>query len=519
MKLSSKMLRQLDNPGLGEDDRARSRTELSKKFEEAGDYEAAREALGEIWQGVGMRPRLEGLRDESAVGEVLLRVGSLTGWIGSSEQIQGAQEAAKDLLSESVALFERLGNADRASEGQTELAYCYWREGAFDEARVILGEVLRRLGEDDGELRAVAILRRAIVEASAKRYHDALHILTEAAPLFEARATDGIKGKFHNELANVLNYLSLAERRSDYTDRALVEYAAAGFHFEQAGHTRNQAAVENNLGYLFASIGKFEEAHAHLNRARRLFVRLRDRVHTAQVDETRARALIAAGRYVEAERLARLAAGILSKGGELALLAETSITHGVALARLGRHVPARLAFLRSEEVSGRAGDLEGAGLALLALIEELGGELTFHEMRTTYERADGFLCDSHHPEVLTRLRCAAAKVLAADERRGEGDKPRSFDTSGIVRAAGHSETDENRKQAWGNFSLKEEVRQLEERYIRLALEDSEGRVSQAARLLGFEDHGSLNSLLKNKYPHLRSARLPPHPRKRSIIRR
>lgn len=519
MKLSSKLLRQLDNPGLGEDDRARCRTELSKKFEEAGDYEAAREALGEMWQGVGMRPRLEGLRDESAVGEVLLRVGALTGWIGSSEQIRGAQEAAKDLLSESVGLFERLGDADRAAEGQTELAYCYWREGAFDEARVILGEVLRRLGEDDGERRAVAILRRAIVEASANRYHDALHILTESAPLFEARATDGIKGKFHNELANVLNYLSVAERRRDYTDRALVEYAAAGFHFEQAGHTRNQAAVENNLGYLFASLGKFAEAHAHLNRARRLFVRLRDRVHTAQVDETRARAFIAAGRYAEAERLARLAAGILSKGGELALLAETSITHGVALARLGRHVPARAAFLRAEEVSGRAGDLEGAGLASLALIEQLGGELTFDEMRTTYERADGFLSDSQHPEVLTRLRCAAAKVLAADERSGEGDRPRSFETSGTVRAAGHSETDENSKQSWENFSLKEEVRQLEERYIRVALEDSEGRVSQAARLLGFEDHGSLNSLLKNKYPHLRATRLPASPRKRSIIRR
>jgi tetratricopeptide (TPR) repeat protein len=518
MKLSSELLRQLDNPALGEDDRARCRTELSKKFEEAGDYEAAREALGEIWQGVGMRPRLEGLRDESAVGEVLLRVGALTGWIGSSEQIPGAQEEAKDLLSESVALFERLGDAGRAAEGQTELAYCYWREGAFDEARVILGEVLRRLREDDGERRAVAILRRAIVEASAKRDNDALHILTEAAPLFEACATDGIKGKFHNELANVLNYLSVAERRRDYTDRALVEYAAAGFHFEQAGHTRNQAAVENNLGYLFASEGKFAEAHTHLNRARRLFVRLRDRVHTAQVDETRARALIAAGHYAEAERLARLAAGVLSKGGELALLAETSITHGVALARLGRHVPARAAFLRAE-VSVRAGDLEGAGLASLALIEELGGELTFDEMRMTYERADGFLSDSQHPEVLTRLRCAAAKVLAAGERRREGDKHRSLEPSGIVRAAGHSDTDENSKQSWENFSLKEEVRQLEERYIRLALEDSEGRVSQAARLLGFEDHGSLNSLLKNKYPHLGAARLPPSPRKRSIIRR
>jgi tetratricopeptide (TPR) repeat protein len=519
MKLTSQLLHQIDDPALGNGDRVRRRIELSKKFEEAGDYEAAREALGEIWQGVGIRPRLDGLLDQSAVAEVLLRVGALTGWIGSSEQIVGAQEAAKDLLSESVALFESLGDAARAAEGQTELAYCYWREGAFDEARVILGEVLLRLGDEDGERRAVAILRRAIVEASAKRYHDALHILTEAAPLFEARATDGIKGKFHNELANVLNYLSLAERRSDYTDRALVEYAAAGFHFEQAGHTRNQAAVENNLGYLFASLGKFAEAHTHLDRARRLFVGLRDRVHTAQVDETRAGAFIAAGRYEEAERLARLAAGILSKGGELALLAEAAITHGVALARLGRYVPARAAFLRAEDVSLRAGDVEGAGLASLALIEELGDELTFDEMSTTYKRADEYLSDPQQPELFTRLRRAAAKVLASAERRTEVERPHSLNSSSPVRTTAHSEKAAKSKQSWESFSLKKEVRQLEERYIRAALEDSEGRVSQAARLLGFEDHGSLNSLLKNKYTHLRAARLPPSPRKRSIIRR
>jgi len=518
MKLGVELLRQLDDPALGPDAQARGRAELAKKFEEAGDYEAAREALGDLWQGVGERPRVTGLSDES-VGEVLLRAGALTGWIGSSQQIRGAQEQAKDLLSESVAIFERLGDAGRAAEGQTELAYCYWREGAFDEARVILAEVLRSLDQEDGERRAVATLRRAIVEASANRHHDALQILTEAAPLFEASATHAIKGKFHNELANVLNYLSEAERRRDYADRALVEYAAAGFHFEEAGHTRNKAAVENNLGYLFASLGNFAEAHAHLERARRLFVRLKDRVHTAQVDDTRARTFIESGHFEEAERLARLAAATLKKGGELALLAETSMTHGVALARLGRHVPARAAFLRAEEVAELAGDQEGAGLASLALLEELGDELAFDQLRLSYERADRFLSDSQHPKVLQRLRRAAAKLLAANDRNGQADKPHSFYSSFTLREPGDAKEHEGEKQTWEDFSLKDEVRQLEERYIRLALEDSEGRISHAAKLLGFEDHGSLNSLLKNKYPHLRAARLPAAPRKRSIIRK
>jgi tetratricopeptide (TPR) repeat protein len=513
MKLRAEVLRQLEDPALEPDDRARQRIHLSKKFEEIGDYEAARQALGDLWQGVGVRPRLEQLSDKSALGEVLLRVGVLTGWIGSSEQIHGAQEKAKDLLSESIGIFEQLDDSAHAAEAQTELAYCYWREGAFDEARVVLTEVLRRLSKDDLERRAVAILRLAIVESSAKRYNDALRILMEAAPVFEASLTHAIRGKFYNELANVLNYLSVAERRRDYADRALVEYAAAGFHFEQAKHTRNQAAVENNLGYLFATLGNFTEAQAHLDRARRLFVRLKDTVHCAQVDETRARAFIAAGRYAEAERLARIASGILNKGGELALLSETLITHGVALARLGRHVPARAALMRAQEVAELAGDLEDAGLASLSLIEELGAELTFEELRVAYERADELLSESQHPEILTRLRRAAVSVFAANSLRNKEKSEGQLAMSAAV-----DETKRSDKHRWEDFSLKEEVRRLEERYIRLALEDSGGRVSHAAKLLGFQDHGSLNSLLKNRYQHLRAARLPASPRKRSIIR-
>jgi len=524
MRLSGELVRGFNDPAVGPEGQLRSRLEAAKKLEDAGDYEAARELLGDLWQGVTTRGHkeqdnkrevksltkeiesLDNLTDPGLRGEVLLRVGALTGWIGSSQQIEGAQEKAKDLLSESAAIFDQLGDVPHAAEAQTELAYCYWREGAFDEARVVLNQVLDRLPEDQLERRAVAILRRAIVEASAMRHNDALNILTAAAPLFDRITSHAIKGKFHNELASVLNYLSTAERRVDYSDRALIEYAAAGFHFEQAGHTRNQAAVENNLGYLLASLGRFADAHAHLGRARRLFTRLHDRVHTAQVQETSARAFIAEGRFAEAEKLARLAVGVLSKGGEVALLAEALTTHGIALARLGRHVPARVAFLRAEEVSRSNDDLESAGLAALTLVEELSDELSVDELRQSYQRADSLLSATQHPEVLTRLRRVAAKLILADGQVREA--PTVTDLSVKEEA-----------QTWEGFSLKEEVRRLEEQYIRKALHESEGRVSQAAKLLGFDDHGSLNSLLKNKHAHLRAARLPASPRKRSIIRR
>jgi len=80
-----------------------------------------------------------------------------------------------------------------------------------------------------------------LVEVSSKDYLNALRILTEASAFFQTSSSHALKGKFHNQLAIVLNNLSKETHREDYTDRALIEYAAASFHFEQAGHTRYRA--------------------------------------------------------------------------------------------------------------------------------------------------------------------------------------------------------------------------------------------------------------------------------------
>jgi tetratricopeptide (TPR) repeat protein len=292
MNLARQLLHQIADQSLSTNERAQLRCKLAKQLEEAGNYEAAREAMGELWQRVGERPALERLDQETAA-EVLLRVGALTGWIGSTRQIEGSQEAAKDLITESISIFSSLANAEKLSAAQTDLAYCYWREGAFDEARVILQEALARLAYSESETRAVALLRSAVVEGSAQRFHDALRIFTEAAPLMGKSRDPNLRGKFHHSFGTLLKKLGEAEQRLDYIDRALIEFAAASFHFEQAGQPRHEACVENNLGFLFCTIGKWAEAHEHLDRAQALFTSLKDKVHLAQVDETRARIMLA----------------------------------------------------------------------------------------------------------------------------------------------------------------------------------------------------------------------------------
>ncbi|HXQ73408.1 MAG TPA: hypothetical protein VN844_23105, partial [Pyrinomonadaceae bacterium] len=161
MNSKRELLHHLEDQNLSFSQRAQLRCQLARKFEDEGDYEAARVTLSELWQRVGDQPLLEGL-DEETKGIVLLRIGVLTGWIGSARQITGAQEIAKNLISDSIATFEALQQTNQAAEAQIDLAYCCWREGAFDDGRILLKEALNRLPESDIELRAKALLRSAV---------------------------------------------------------------------------------------------------------------------------------------------------------------------------------------------------------------------------------------------------------------------------------------------------------------------------------------------------------------------
>lgn len=391
-------------------ERARRRCQLARQFEEAGDYETARRTLSPFWKRVGERPRLTDLED-TVQAEVLQRAGALTGWIGSSSRLTGAQETAKDLISEARSIFERFKLPEKAAEAEIELATCYWREGAFDEARILLQDVLNHVARESGELRGMALLRLALVENSATRFTDSLRLLTEAAPYFESLENPSLKGRFHATLANNLQCLGTAENRTDYMDRALVEYTAASFYYQQSGNARYRATVENNLGFLFFTIGRLAEAHDHLDRARKLLVKLNDQLRTAQVDDTRARVLLAQQRYVEAEKIVRAAVAAFEQAGEMALLTEALTTQATALARMNQAAQARSLFESAMKIARQAGSVESAGLASLALLEEMDSHLTPTEKLAFYQEADQLLSHSQQPEILLRLREAARRAL------------------------------------------------------------------------------------------------------------
>jgi tetratricopeptide (TPR) repeat protein len=271
------------------------------------------------------------------------------------------------------------------------------------------------------------------------------------------------------------------------------------------------------LGFLFLTTGKLVEAHQHLNRARALFVRLREKGIVAQVDDTRARVFLAEGQNQKAEMIVRTSVRTLERGDERSLLAEALTTHATALARLGRYQPAFAALKRAMDVAQRAGDPDSGGVAALTIVEELSARLPSAELRAYYRSADSLLDQSQHPGIRARLGQSARRLLAIEDSGRE-------QTSTSPRAKANGDGREalpvvpaDASDAWAGCSLEQEVLQYEGDLIKRALEASSGSVTRAARMLGIT-HQGLAFILNGRHKTLLNVRTPIKSRRRSVFR-
>ncbi len=264
----------------------------AKELEDSGEYARAAKALGEWWQGIGVRPDVDDqvARKKAAI---LSRVGALSGWLGSMQQVPGSQEKAKDLISEGADLFESIGFQKEWAEARCDLAVCYWREGAFDEARVILEDILGSGEELPPELQGKILLRTVNVEISTCHYAIAMRYIDEAAPLIEKCGNDLLLGKLYFHRALVFHNRGDDESKPDYITLAIEGYEKASTHYKKAKHNQYVAVSENNIGNAYRLLKDFPNAHLHLDEALRIYDRLKDKGRAARVYDNKAWAFIA----------------------------------------------------------------------------------------------------------------------------------------------------------------------------------------------------------------------------------
>ncbi|MGH9931380.1 MAG: helix-turn-helix domain-containing protein [Pyrinomonadaceae bacterium] len=486
MKIPSK----LNTSNLSANEEALRRCEAALTLKDKSDYEGARDVMGHLWKGLGVRPDTQGLHP-SVAAEVLLCMGILTGWVGSKNDVKGAQELAKNLITESITYFESIGDVMKIAAARVELACCYWRQGELNESRIVLTEALEKLTAG-GNTRARALILLSTVEWTASRYDVALSILTENASLFNKVTNHTTKGNYHNELAIVLRHLAGSGNRAECLRRAIVEFEKADDQFKSARNSTFRASVKNNVGLILFNLSRFREAHQYLEQARSLTLRLRDKLRTAQIDETRAQVFIAEKKLKQAEAVARNAVRVLEKSGQQCLLADALITQGIALARLKRSDPAQFIFQKAIEVAHQVGALNKAGLAALTMIEELN-DLSADTLYVAYDRASEWLAKSQSQDILLRVNGAARKVIAKSRTEfGAEEAP----TEDPIEALFNKPVD-----------LQSEVLKFEGRVIQRALAKANGSLTRAAASLSMS-YQALAYILESRQKDLLKERTP-----------
>lgn len=368
---------------------------------DSGNYEAACAVL-QRWWTFGELPRLEGLSADSSA-DLLFTAGALAGWVASTRQVPRGQKHAEALLNGSIALFEQLGLKTHSAEGRIELAYCYYRQGLYDLARSTLQTSLKELSPDDYELRGAALIRSAGLERSSGCPQNALAFLNQAAEIIELTGP-WVNGRYHFELATTLKELAITESCNEHISFALKHFQEGLYEFKAIGNHRYAASLENNFGYLLLNLNQFDEAEDRLVRARKLFDSLGDKVRRAQVDETLAQLHLARRQFDLAHQAISQSVETLETGGEGALLAESLTTQGVVLCRLGRRREAKRVLDRANRVAESCDDSEGAGRALLIIIEEMCGELDDDELQELGARLEHSLSGSRQQSIVERLR-------------------------------------------------------------------------------------------------------------------
>lgn len=456
------------------------------ELKDKGNADGALDVMRPLWEGLGQRPDTTGLH-LTVVSEVLLCVGILTGWIGSRNEIKEANDAAKDLLTESIRLYESLGDSRKVAEARSELAVCYWRAGALDEARVMVTEALEKLTAP-GNTRASALINLSVFEWSASRYEKALEILTDNAPLFEKITNNTTKGTYHNQLAMVLRKLATPELKGAKLKRIIDEYKLADYYFRRARNVLFRAMVKANIANVLRGLSRYREAQEYLDQARRLTAGVRDKVRAAQFDQTRAEVMIEQRRFKEAEKVLRLAAASFEKAGRQCLLVDALETRGSALARLGKTEEAQYSFQRAIAIAQQAGAPNKAGLTALTMIEELD-DLSPETLGVAYKQANEWLAESQSKDVLRRINAAASKVFSKVGKEL------------IVEDAG-AEILTNKP-----LDFEQEKLKTEKAMIRRALALADGSPTRAARLLSMT-YQKLAYIMETRHQDLLPERSP-----------
>lgn len=293
-------------------------TEKLFRLERMGRYEEALGELGDIWEDKSALPNVAGFEPRDAA-EILLRCGSLFGFVGHIRALAGSQELSRELLGNARNRFLNIYDVEKIAECENHIALSFWRAGEYNEASNYIDEALSHNLSDSNNTRLHSQIIKCLINLALNRNDEILEIVTKFENIFLSSDDNCLIGDLYN-------YSGLANRRLKNLDKALEMYELAKFYFRKAQHKVYLALIYNNIAYLHLERRLFTEAIEAIDMAIRLFKQTKDRTREGFAFDSKALIYLEQGKLSEALEAVGRGISILQKSQNTGYLAETLLT-------------------------------------------------------------------------------------------------------------------------------------------------------------------------------------------------
>ncbi len=313
------------------------------ELERKGHYEEAFEHLQDVWSDTAVPPNIDHLEPQFAA-EILLRCGSLIGFLGQTKQILNAQENSKNLLTEARNRFLNLYNFEKVAECEVYLAIAYSRIGEFLEAETWIEESLSHNISPICDSRIHSILIKSVVYQGLKKHEQVINLLENSEHLFRENGTPFLIGSFYTNLG-------MSFKNIGNSVKALAKYELAKFYHQKSGHQIYLGTIENNLAMIYKEEKRFDKAHQSIDSAINIFKQIKDKTREGFSIDTKALIYFAEEKFNEALATIESSFKILERGENKSYLVEVYQTKVKILVHLERLTDAMTALFEAYQIA------------------------------------------------------------------------------------------------------------------------------------------------------------------------
>jgi tetratricopeptide (TPR) repeat protein len=288
------------------------------RLEKSGRYEESLSELEDIWEDRSAFPKVEDFEPRLAA-EIVLRCGSLIGFLGHIKQIPNSQEKSKNLLTEARNRFLEIYDIEKIAECENYLALAYWRTGELIEAETWIQESLTHTLPNSSGVKMHSIIIKCLISLSLGKDAENIRMLGNYKKDFLTYADNCLKGDFYN-------HYGLALKNLGETPEALVCLEKARHYHRKSKHQIYLGTVENNLAQLYKAEKNFTKAHQAVDNALNIYQQIKDKTRSGSSLDTKAQIYFAEKKFDQALEMIERSIEILEHSENVAYLIESYLT-------------------------------------------------------------------------------------------------------------------------------------------------------------------------------------------------